>query len=126
MKIVKLLLVLSLLSVIGSYSYYTQYQDVNVELMPPEFKLCGKTITPKDSEYVEIKNWLIANKGGWSVDWNTPIAGLLYSYPSYSIVVFPTGVHVGYKTNDGYTRLIQSASHSLNTSCGNVIYKPIM
>ncbi|MBA6399925.1 hypothetical protein [Colwellia sp. BRX10-4] len=80
---VKVLLALILLSSIGAYVYYAQSQDVNVELMPPEFTLCGKVITREDVEYVEIRNWLSENKSGWDIDWNTPIAGLLYSYPSY-------------------------------------------
>lgn len=88
--------------------------------MPPKFRLCEKTITPNDISYVEIKNWLIENKNGWSTDWNTPIAGLLYSYPSYSIVVFPTGVHVSYKTDSGYKRLIKFTEHKLRTSCKSV------
>lgn len=117
MKFLKLLLILSLVFLIGAYVYYTRSQDVNVELMPPEFKFCERTITRDDPKYVEIKNWLIENKSGWTIDWNTPIAGLLYSYPSYSIVVFPTGVHVGYKTDNGYTRLIRSIKHDLETSC---------
>ena len=120
MKFVKLLLVLSLVSLIGTYVYFTEAQEVNVELMPPELKLCGQTYTTNDGEYLEIKDWLIANKSGWSIDWNTPVAGLVYSYPSYSIVVFPTGVHVGYKTDNGYTRLIKSIKHNLKTSCASV------
>ena len=105
---------------IGTYVYFTQTQEVNVDLMPPELKLCGQTYTPSDNEYLEIRNWLIENKSGWSIDWNTPIDGLLYSYPSYSIVVFPTGVHVRYKTDNGYTRLIKSIAHDLNTTCESV------
>jgi len=120
MKFVKLFLILSLLSLIGAYTYYTQAVEVNVELMPPEFKFCNRTITRGDAEYVKIKNLLIENKSGWSIDWNTPIAGLVYSYPSYSIVVFPTGVHVGYKTDNGYARLIKSIKHDLKTSCESV------
>ena len=116
----KVLLALILLSSIGAYVYLAQSQDINVELMPPEFTLCGKVITREDAEYVEIKNWLSENKSGWDIDWNTPIAGLLYSYPSYSIVVFPTGVHVGYKTDNGFTRLIKSKKHNLKTSCESV------
>ena len=120
MKLVKLFLVISLLSFVGGYVYYSQFQKVDVALMPPEFMFCGSTITKHDVEYVEIKNWLIENKDGWSIDWNTPIAGLLYSYPSYSIVVFSTGVHVRYKTDNGYTRLIKSKDHKLKTSCESV------
>ncbi len=117
---VKALLALIILSSFGSYVSYAQAQDVNVELIPLEFTLCGKVITRKDAEYVEIRNWLSENKSGWDIDWNTPIAGLLYSYPSYSIVVFPTGVHVGYKTDNGFTRLIKSKKHNLKTSCESV------
>jgi len=88
--------------------------------MPPEFKVCGKKITYNDVEYIEIKNLLIENKSGWHIDWNTPIAGLYYSHRSYSIVLFPTGVHVEYKTGNGYTRLIRSIKHNLKTSCESV------
>jgi hypothetical protein len=119
-KLVKSLLVFGLLSLIGAYVYFTRAQEVNVKLMPLEFRLCGKIYTSNHSEYVEIRDWLNENKSGWSIDWNTPIAGLVYSYPSYSIVVFPTGVHVGYKTDNGYTRLIKSIKHNLKTSCESV------
>ena len=83
------------------------------------FKVCGKTVTYDDAKYIEIKKLLTENKNGWTIDWNTPIAGLYYSSPSYSIVVYSTGVHVGYKTDNGYTRLIKSIEHNLKRSCEN-------
>jgi hypothetical protein len=54
--------VISLLSFVVGYVYFSRFQKVDVELMPPEFMFCGTTITKHDAEYVKIKNWLIENK----------------------------------------------------------------
>lgn len=116
-KIIVGLLLIVLIAAISGYAYFVRDQKIEVGFIPAEFKYCGKVITGADPEYKEISNWLQANSTGWARDWNTQIAGVVYYYPAFSVVVFNGGVSVSYKTDYGFPRFIKSVNHSLNTTC---------
>ncbi|WP_045856305.1 hypothetical protein [Teredinibacter purpureus] len=116
-KILAALLLITVIGVVSGYTYYVRGQKIEIDFMPREFNYCGRVIADIDPEFKEIVNWLRENSEGWSRDWNTQIAGLVYGYPAFSVVVFEGGVSVSYKTDSGYPRFIKSIKHSLKTSC---------
>lgn len=123
MKIVAKILVALLLIVIvvatSSYLYFIRDQKIEIDFIPGEFKYCSRVITGSDPEYREISSWLRANSSGWVRDWNTQIAGVVYSYPAFWVVVFKGGVSVSYKTDYGFPRFIKSVNHGLSIECAN-------
>ncbi len=116
-KILAFILLLVIVVALSGYLYLTREQVIEVKFIPTEFKYCGRVVTNNDPEYKEITSWLHENSSGWRQDWNTPIAGLKYSYPAFSVVVFKSGVSVSYKTNSGFPRFIKSTDHGLNIEC---------
>lgn len=116
-KIIVGLLFIALIAAISGYLYFVHDQKIEVGFIPDEFKYCGQVITGSDPEYQEISSWLQSNSTGWNRYWNTQIAGVVYYYPAFSVVVFDGGVSVSYKTDYGFPRFIKSVRHSLNTAC---------
>lgn len=111
------MLLLVIVVALSGYLYLAREQAIEVSFIPNEFKYCGKIITSNDREYKEISAWLHENRSGWRQDWNTQIAGVVYSYPAFSVVVFKGGVSVSYKTDSGFPRFIKSVDHGLNIEC---------
>jgi len=118
-RIVLYLVLLILIGIIIGYLYFIQGQKIEVDFIPSEFRFCNKIIVRGDAEYKEIVSWLRQNSEGWARDWNTPVAGLVYSYPAFSVVVYKGGVSVSYKTDYGFPRFIKSSNHNLPTVCEN-------
>jgi hypothetical protein len=107
------------LVVISGYFYYFRLQTIELKFIPTEFEYCNSIITVDDAQYQKLVIWLEANQSGWSVDWNTPVAGNIYRNSVFSVSVFRGGVSVGYKTDDGYPRFIKSVDHGLDLECSD-------
>ena len=113
------LLLIVILVIVAGYLYVFRDQNIDVHYIPREFRYCDRVISENDPEYEEISNWLHSNIHGWALDWNTPVAGLVYSYPAFSVVVFRGGVSVSYKTDYGFSRFIKSVDHNLAIECAS-------
>lgn len=116
-KTLAALLVIAILVIVSGYLYFFRDQNIEVQYIPSEFRYCDRVISENDPEYQVISNWLRSNIHGWTQDWNTPVAGLVYSYPAFSVVVFKGGVSVSYKTDYGFSRFIKSVDHNLAIEC---------
>jgi hypothetical protein len=88
-------------------------------MIPTEFEYCNSVITTNDAQYHVIVNWLETHQSGWSLDWNTPIAGNIYSSTAFLVSVFQSGVSVSYKVDEDYQRFIKSIEHELELECSN-------
>jgi hypothetical protein len=119
-KILKIFLLISLLLLIISISvvaYMLRPQEIDVGLIPNEFRYCGQQIWGGNEDYQRIVKWLQENRHGWSPNWHTHYAGDGYIHPAFRVVIFDEFVAVSYKTDSSYPQFTKKFKHGLVVSC---------
>jgi len=89
--------------VMTAYMYWNREQQIDfTSKLPIELTHCGRTITPSNDEYTQLKTWLNSHQFGWKnagpVTYATKIE---YLAKNISINVLSFAVVVNYKTEDG-------------------------
>ena len=80
--------------------YWGREQTIDFSsVLPKTVHYCGREITSKDKEYIELFAWLKNNKTGWV---NTPasyVPGNIFRSPKISINVLKSVVVINYSTS---------------------------
>ena len=111
-------IIVALLVVIGSTLLYVfREQEIDLDMLPNEFKYCGKQIYGNDPDYIKIISWLKQNKDGWRLSYASYVRKHVYDGRHFIVSVLDEMVVVSYKTDYGFPQFTKSGQHGLSKSC---------
>ena len=122
-KILSYLFGLVLVISFCGYLYIFRDQAIDTSLIPLEFEYCGNQIYGKDESYLEIVDWLKANKDGWVLSFASYVPNHRYYHGAFNVNIHEEAVIVSYKTDYGYPQYIKQGKHDLAMSCSETANK---
>ena len=116
-KVIGYLLGVLIVITLGVYLYMFREQSIDIDLVPTEFKYCGKQIYGDDESYENIVKWLKNNSDDWVLSFASYVPIHRYYHGAFNVNVHREAVIVSYKTDYGYPQFIKQGQHDLPLSC---------
>jgi len=132
-KITKIVLILAVIlfgSVIASFKYWSRPQHIDFTVyFPSELSHCGKSIFPKDREYIDLLNWFKVNRDGWINAIASYVPSNFYISPEFKVNILGNAVIVNYQNKEGQWNQVENKKNDneLNDGCSkeNVEFKKL-